>query len=320
MKDRTSDRPKAWPNTTNSGDGQRDLDGHHHGEPARRALSVVGDSAGENRASGKGTDDDKEIMAMYAAMLPRAHILGRITQRHLMIAGGVGLLLLGVAVARHLPASNAAAARGPSALAPSTVTPAPAVPAIPTAPAPTALAGPSNAGVAAALPPATPAPVPAKQSPSMTLAVVAPPVLVAAAQDAQAAPSPAPKPAAAAAASPGAAETDGVQGCRDAIKRRDHKAVSALCESALAADPSLAKPLLALAKVLFESGRAAKAAVWSRKIVQVNSSLAEAYLIIGVAEQEALNPAAARTAYQRYLQLAPTGTFADDVRSSLKSL
>jgi hypothetical protein len=88
----------------------------------------------------------------------------------------------------------------------------------------------------------------------------------------------------------------------------------------LAADASLAKPLLALAKSQFEKGKAAQAAVWARKIVQVKGQLADAYLIVGAVEQEAHHLAAAKTAYQRYIELAPKGPNATDVRSSLKSL
>jgi Tfp pilus assembly protein PilF len=117
-----------------------------------------------------------------------------------------------------------------------------------------------------------------------------------------------------------AADAPSVQACRDALKKRDLKLVSAKCETALTADSSLAKPLLAFAKGQFEKGKSAQAAVWARKIVQVNSSLADAYLIMGAAEQEARHAAAAKTAYQRYLELAPKGPYAEDVKSSLKSL
>lgn len=116
------------------------------------------------------------------------------------------------------------------------------------------------------------------------------------------------------------AEAKNVQACRDALKKRDLKAVSSHCENALAADASLAKPLLSFAKAQFEKGKSAQAAVWARKIVQVNGSLPDAYLIMGAAEQEARHASAAKTAYQRYLELAPRGPYADDVRSSLKSL
>jgi hypothetical protein len=267
-------------------------------ERARPALSLVTKSS--------GAAEDKADMEMYAAMLPRAHILGSITRRHLMIAGGFGLLLLGLALARHLPASDAAAASLESdpGVAPSAPAPAPSVPAIP---APTPVAVPLPAAV----------PVAVAQEPQAAPLPAAAPAAVA--QEPQAVAAPAPKAEQAPSPATGS-EAQNVEGCRQALKRRDVKLVSTQCEGALAADPSLVKPLLALAKAQFENGKAARAAVWARMIVQVNSSLPDAYLIIGVAEQEALNPAAAKTAYQRYLQLAPSGTFADDVRSSLKSL
>jgi hypothetical protein len=251
-------------------------------ERARPALNLVSNAS--------GAAEDKAAMEMYAAMLPRAHILGSITRRHLMLAGGFGLLLIGLALARHLPASDAAAASlesNPGA-APSAAAPAPSLPAIP-APIPVAMPAPAVA-----------------------------PAVVAVVNEPQAAAEPTPEKAVP--PSTGVAEAQDVEGCRQAIKRRDIKLVNVHCEGALAADPSLVKPLLGLAKAQFESGKAARAAVWARMIVQVNNALADAYLIIGVAEQEAMNPTAARTAYQRYLKLAPNGSFADDVRSSLKSL
>jgi Flp pilus assembly protein TadD len=110
------------------------------------------------------------------------------------------------------------------------------------------------------------------------------------------------------------------EACREALKKRDNKAVTDSCEAALDSDASLVRPLLAFAKAQFERGRSAVAATWARKVLQIDDSLADAYLILGAAEQEARRPAAARTAYQRYLELAPRGAYANDVRSSLKSL
>jgi hypothetical protein len=200
-----------------------------------------------------------------------------------------------------------------AALAPTAATPTPTTPAElvaqPEAPAP--------APTVAAAPAEQPAAQPDK-------ATAPTPIVAAPAPEPQAAAEPAPKPAEAAPAEPVAepvvAETRNVQACRDAIKKRDAKVVSASCESALTADASLAKPLLGFAKAQFEKGKSAQAAVWARKIIQVNGSLADAYLIMGAAEQEARHAAAAKTAYQRYLELAPRGPYADDVRSSLKSL
>jgi hypothetical protein len=286
-----SDRSATEPETANPRDSEEALGGQDMGEQPRPALSLVSDSSGENGFFAKGAAEDKAALEMYAAMLPRGHILGRIKPRYLMMAGGVGLLLLGVAVGRHLPASNTVStpAESSPSLAPAPAAPAPSVPAIP-APAP----------VAAPLP-------------------VAAPVPVAVAQEPQTVAEPAPEPEQAAPPAV-AAEAQDVEGCRQAIKRRDAKLVNASCEAALAADPSLAKPLLSFAKAQFDKGRSAQAAVWARKIVQVNGSLADAYLIMGAAEQEARHPAAAKTAYQRYLELAPKGPYADDVRSSLTSL
>lgn len=284
-----SDRSATKPETASSQDSQEAIGSQNFGEPPRPSLTLVSDSSGENGFFAKGAADDKAALEMYAAMLPRGHFLGKIKPRYLMVAGGVGLLLLGFAVGRHLPASTTAASSAESSPAPAPVAPVPSVPAIPT---PTPVAAP---------PPA------------------AAPVLVAAAQDPQLAAEPAPEPEQAQ-PSTEAAEAQNVEGCRQAIKSRDAKRVNASCETALAADPSLAKPLLSFAKAQFDRGKSAQAAVWARKIVQVNGSLADAYLIMGVAEQEARRPAAAKTAYQRYLELAPKGPYADDVRSSLKSL
>jgi hypothetical protein len=282
MQNHTSDRSAIRPETTNQQDSEPLSEDNVESERPRPALSLVSDSP--------ETTEDKAAMEMYAAMLPRSHILGSIRRRHLVIAGGFGLLLIGLALARHLPASNAAASLSES--------------------------GPVVSAAAAALTPAVPA-IPAA-TPTTVPAPAAAPVLVAVAQEPEPVAQPAPEPAAP--SSIRAAEAQDLEGCRQAIKRRDIKLVSASCESALNADASLAKPLLALARAQFEKGKSAQAAVWARKIVQVNGSLADAYLIIGAAEQEARHPAAAKTAYQRYLELAPRGPYAEDVRSSLKSL
>lgn len=237
------------------------------------------------------TDEDKTTMEMYAAMIPRTRILAGLKRRHLAIAGGFALLVAGLGLARHLPAFNAAAASvGPVKVAPPVAAPAPAAPSVIPAPAPAAV--PPPAAPALVLAPATDQP--------------------------QAAVEPAPQPEQAGVPPSGAAVD--VDGCRQAIRRRDFRRVNATCEDALASDASLAQPLLSLAKAQFEKGKSAQAAVWARRIVQVNGSLAEAYLIVGAAEQEAHHPAAAKTAYQRYLDLAPRGPYADDVRSSLSSL
>jgi len=251
--------------------------------------------------------------------------------------------LAAAAPAEPTPAAPAAAA-APTAALP---TPAPAepvadkeIPATPPAatPAPAVAAAPlekpaaepdkpapTPAVAAAPAPEAKAAEQPAEAKTAEPVAKVAEPVAKPAEKMAEAQPAEKiaeAKPAEAAPAEPtaGAAESQNVTVCREALKKRDLRIVSAKCESALMADASLAKPFLAFAKGQFEKGKSAQAAVWARKIVQVNTSLPDAYLIIGAAEQEARHNAAAKTAYQRYLDLAPKGPYAQDVRSSLKSL
>jgi hypothetical protein len=59
---------------------------------------------------------------------------------------------------------------------------------------------------------------------------------------------------------------------------------------------------------------------WARRLLKADDHLADAYLIVGVAEQAASHASAAKTAYRRYLELAPKGRYAGEVRSSLKEL
>ena len=187
--------------------------------------------------------------------------------------------------AAELPAKGTVGEPGASAVA---VAPAVAAPAAP-APAAEPAASPSN-------------------SPTEQIGIAA-----------QAAPSPA-EPAATRPAATPPPEAQAPEACREAIKKRDTKAVTATCEAALASDATLARPLLGFAKAQLERGRSAVAATWARKILQVDDSLADAYLIVGTAEQEARRPSAAKAAYQRYLELAPRGAYANDVRSSLNAL
>ena len=251
------------------------------------------------------------------------------------IAGAAAVLLIGTATVRHLVHRNHSLAQVPASVpvAPAVVAAAP----VTTAPKPAAqppvnelaaaqpmIAGSGGAAPSAVPLPPAPAPVvaPAAPAPAPTAPTLA-------------AGPPAPKPAkpvervalvASATAEPKVAAkiadplNPAVDACREAVKKRDAKAVSAACEAALEVDATLARPLLAFAKVQFERGKSGVGATWARKVLHVDDTLADAYLIVGAAEQEARRPSAARTAYQRYLELAPRGPYANDIRSTLKSL
>lgn len=111
-----------------------------------------------------------------------------------------------------------------------------------------------------------------------------------------------------------------VSQCRTSLQKQKITHISGTCAAAMELDATLAKPLLAWAMSEFRHGRTGGVATWVRKIMQIDPTLADAYLILGVAEQGAAHTTAARRAYRRYLELSPQGEYAGDVRSALRSL
>jgi tetratricopeptide (TPR) repeat protein len=75
-----------------------------------------------------------------------------------------------------------------------------------------------------------------------------------------------------------------------------------------------------LAKTEFERGRSRPAFAWASKAIALDANQADAYVFLGGAEQALGHRAAAKTAYQRYLQLSPRGRYAADLRAILGSL
>ena len=75
-----------------------------------------------------------------------------------------------------------------------------------------------------------------------------------------------------------------------------------------------------LAKTELDRGRARQALDWAKQAVALDEKQADADVILGGAEQAIGHPAAAKFAYQRYLQLAPKGRYAADLRAVLGSL
>jgi predicted TPR repeat methyltransferase len=75
-----------------------------------------------------------------------------------------------------------------------------------------------------------------------------------------------------------------------------------------------------LAKTEFERGRPGPASNWATKAIALDANRADAYVFLGSAEQAFGHKAAAKAAYQRYLQLSPHGRYAADLRAVLGSL
>jgi hypothetical protein len=199
--------------------------------------------------------------------------------------------------------------------------PAPAPVAAAPAPAPAApvAAAPAAAPVAAAAPaPAPAAPAPAAPAPAPAAAAPAP----AAPAPAPAAAAPTPAPAARVAVAP-AAPTAQVEtlrrNCEAAQTGRQWKQALQACGALFQAEPQAAVASR-LAQTLLEHGRKTDALDWARRAVSTDPGYAEAYVFLGGAQQELGKRAEAKAAYQRYLQLAPKGPFADDLRAVLQSL
>jgi tetratricopeptide (TPR) repeat protein len=167
--------------------------------------------------------------------------------------------------------------------------------------------------------PAAPAPVvaaPAPTNDSPSLAVPAP----AASQTAPSPSSQASSLEAAAGALIPPPDGRSLAACKQAYGRHRGKAVLAACGRAFTQNPRSADVAVMLAKTEFDRGHVRKALDWAKKAIALDEDLADAYVFLGGAEQAAGRPAAARTAYQRYLQLAPSGRYAGDLRAVLRTL
>ena len=219
------------------------------------------------------------------------------------------------AVAEVLPAQAEPAVANPAPVA------APAQ-ADPTLANPAVVAAPTQAEPVLAPAPSQPTPAIAEAlpAPSPAAAVVAPVPSAAATAAvpalAQAAPAAAEKPSPAAEAS----ASDAQGRCKKAINDKRNKEILAACPEAFAADSSAADIAVVLAKIEFDRGRGAQASVWGQKALAADPSAADAYVFIGGAEQSAGHRKAAKEAYKHYLQLAPGGRYAADLRAIVGSL
>ena len=168
--------------------------------------------------------------------------------------------------------------------------PAPAVPAVAAA-TPEPEPAPAVPAVAAATPEPEPTqPVPAERAVANAEAVPAPAI-----------------------ASSDAAAVRGK--CMKAIKEKRGKEILSACAVAFAADPSAADIAVGLAKTEFDRGRSVQAMAWGKKAIAIDPNTADAYVFIGGAEQNAGHGKLAKEAYRRYLQLAPSGRYAGDLRA-----
>jgi hypothetical protein len=279
--------------------------------------------------------DDLDESARRRRFIPsRQFLMG-------VAAGSTVIAIIGcIALWRSHSANSLAAASmaiaPPAQAAPVVANPKAVVPSQQPAPAnPAAVAAPSQAEPVPAVAPAPLQPVPAvaeavpaQAAPAPAQAAQAQPVPVVAEKPLAVAALPVPeKPEVAVVEQPvpaapavAAAASDAQDRCKKAIRDTRNNEVLSVCPDAFAADPSAADIAVALAKIEFDRGKSAQAASWSHKAIAADPNTADAYVFIGGAEQNAGHRKAAKDAYKRYLQLAPGGRYAADLRAIIGSL
>ena len=211
-----------------------------------------------------------------------------------------------VAAPSGTPSSGAATGPAPSgtAAAPS------ATPPDGTAAAPSgtkAAAGPAPAGAGAATPASNAAAIPpAAAPPKGSAAAGANPAEKISGQ-------------AAATAQAGGTVHPHVTACNGVLRGGRYRDIEAKCRLAFDVQPAAALAA-EVAQAALEHGRNADAAAWARKAIGADPKLANAFVLLGGAEQQLGHTAEARAAYDRYLELAPNGEHAQDVRALLPTL
>ncbi|MEO6952423.1 MAG: response regulator [Polyangia bacterium] len=97
------------------------------------------------------------------------------------------------------------------------------------------------------------------------------------------------------------------------------KAITSL-EQAIAQKPDGDEALVALANCYLDRGSTKKALEKAQAATKANPNNAEGYLVIGAVQQQDGKKSDAKVAYQKYLELAPSGRYASEIRSILTSL
>jgi len=108
--------------------------------------------------------------------------------------------------------------------------------------------------------------------------------------------------------------------CRQAFTEKRAKDAETACIAAKDANPDSAEACALLGHALFNRKKRKEALQWAERAIQLDPRHADAYVIIGGVKQAADDTAAAKAAYKRYLELAPTGQYAADLRAIVDSL
>jgi CheY-like chemotaxis protein len=108
--------------------------------------------------------------------------------------------------------------------------------------------------------------------------------------------------------------------CRSSFAEKRMKDAEATCGAARDANPESAEACALLAHALFNRNHRRDALMWAERAVKIDPRQADAYVIIGGVHQNAGEKTEAKAAYRKYLELAPSGTYAPDLRAIVDSL
>jgi CheY-like chemotaxis protein len=107
--------------------------------------------------------------------------------------------------------------------------------------------------------------------------------------------------------------------CRQAFTEKRAKDAETACAAAKDANPDSAEACALLGHALFGRKKRREALQWAERAVALDPSHADAYVIIGGVKQAADDTVAAKAAYKKYLELAPNGQYAADLRAIVDS-
>jgi CheY-like chemotaxis protein len=108
--------------------------------------------------------------------------------------------------------------------------------------------------------------------------------------------------------------------CRQAFTEKRAKDAEIACVAAKDANPDSPEACVLLGHALFERKKRHEALQWAERAVALDPKQAEAYVIIGGVRQALADAPAAKAAYKKYLELAPNGQYASDLRAIVDSL
>ena len=136
--------------------------------------------------------------------------------------------------------------------------------------------------------------------------------------DAEAMPGTGPIPTATAVSTEAAAASDSEPCASDFGSQRWRSAIDS-CGLAFDASPGPVSALR-IAHSHWSRGEIRRAGAWANKAIELGTEDADAFVLVGHAEQEAGNPNRAAAAFRRYLKASPRGWHARKVRAALRDL